>query len=435
MKRQFILFFLFVFPFALQADRYTDMAAKHLEWVKAGQVDSLLAHADAQLRAVLPASSIRTIWGQLTAQTGALKNQHEWKREHKDGLELATCLLEFEKARVDYRAVFNAQGQLSGISFTPAPLTASPNMQPEVPVKPLPDDVKEQDFTIKHNGVSLPGKLMMPCKTQAQTQWPVVILVHGSGPQNMDETLGPNKPFRDLAIALAQRGIATVRYDKRTKVYAQRTAEVSKGILNYDTETVDDALQALRQAARLPQIDTDRIYVLGHSMGGTLMPRIALRSELKIAGLIGMAAAARPFDEMLYDQVKYLSIHAGLSADSAAARARSFVKQMTDVFPPEYKAMQKSYDPLQAVKKLKNKPMLFLQGTHDYQVTEADLELWRQAVSNNPHVQMVLLTGLDHLMRELPAMATPDDYAQPGEMDKSVIDMIAHFVHTKGKNS
>ena len=108
---------------------------------------------------------------------------------------------------------------------------------------------------------------------------------------------------------------------------------------------------------------------------------------------------------------------------------------MTDVFPPEYKAMQKSYDPLQAVKKLKNKPMLFLQGTHDYQVTEADLELWRQAVSNNPHVQMVLLTGLDHLMRELPAMATPDDYAQPSEMDKSVIDMIAHFVHTKGKNS
>ena len=293
MKRQFILFFLFVFPFALQADRYTDMAAKHLEWVKAGQADSLLAHADAQLRAVLPASSIRTIWGQLTAQTGALKNQHEWKREHKDGLELATCLLEFEKARVDYRAVFNAQGQLSGISFTPAPLTASPNMQPEVPVKPLPDDVKEQDFTIKHNGVSLPGKLMMPCKTQAQTQWPVVILVHGSGPQDMDETLGPNKPFRDLAIALAQRGIATVRYDKRTKVYAQRTAEVSKGILNYDTETVDDALQALRQAARLPQIDTDRIYVLGHSMGGTLMPRIALRSELKIAGLIGMAAACR----------------------------------------------------------------------------------------------------------------------------------------------
>lgn len=73
MKRQFILFFLFVFPFALQADRYTDMAAKHLEWVKAGQADSLLAHADAQLRAVLPASSIRTIWGQLTAQTGALK--------------------------------------------------------------------------------------------------------------------------------------------------------------------------------------------------------------------------------------------------------------------------------------------------------------------------------------------------------------------------
>lgn len=433
MKRPFLILLCLLFPFALHADRYTDMAAKHLEWVKNGQADSLLAHADAQLRAVLPPASINTIWGQLIERTGAFKKQHEWKRNKKDGLELATCLLEFENARVDFRAVFNTQCQLAGISFTPAAMSDNVDeKQAEVVVKPLPDDVKEMDFTVKHKKISLPGKLMLPL--QHQGKLPVVILIHGSGPQDMDETIGPNKPFRDLAIALAQRGIATVRYDKRTKVYSSRVVEVSDGIVNYDTEVVDDALQALRQAAVMPQLDAKRMYVLGHSLGGTIMPRIAQRSEFTIAGLIGLAAAARPFDEMVYDQVLYLSKSAGLSADSAAARAQSFVKQLTDLLPPSYRAMQRSYAPLKTVQKLKNKPMLFLQGTHDYQVTETDLQLWRQAVSNNPHAQVVLLPGLDHLMRELPAMAKSSDYEQPGEMDAEVVDMIAHFVITGGQN-
>lgn len=103
--------------------------------------------------------------------------------------------------------------------------------------------------------------------------------------------------------------------------------------------------QALRQAAVMPQLDAKRMYVLGHSLGGTIMPRIAQRSEFTIAGLIGLAAAARPFDEMVYDQVLYLSKSAGLSADSAAARAQSFVKQLTDLLPPSYRAMQRSYAP------------------------------------------------------------------------------------------
>lgn len=433
MKRQLLILLSLLFPLVLHADRYTDMAAKHLEWIKNGQADSLLAHADAKLRSVLPPAAIHTIWNQLQERTGTLKKQHEWKREQKEGMELATCILEFEKASVDYRAVFNTQFQLVGISFTPTVATdGSVEENAKVAAKSLPDDVKEMDFTVKHKKVSLPGKIMLPL--QHQGKLPVVILIHGSGPQDMDETIGPNKPFRDLAIALAQRGIATVRYDKRTKVYGSRMAEVSNGKIDYDTEVVDDALQALRQAAALPQLDAKRMYVLGHSLGGTLMPRIALRSEFKIAGLIGLAAAARPFEEMVYDQVLYLSKSAGLSADSASARARSFVKQMTDILPPGYRAMQHSYDPLKEVKKLKRKPMLFLQGTHDYQVTETDFQLWRMALVQNPNVQMALLTGLDHLMRPLPAMARLEDYSTPGDISDGVIDMVSHFVLSDGKN-
>ncbi|KLU58747.1 hypothetical protein CEB3_c47640 [Peptococcaceae bacterium CEB3] len=51
---------------------------------------------------------------------------------------------------------------------------------------------------------------------------PAVVLVHGSGPADMDESIGANKPFRDIAEALSAKGIAVLRYDKRTKIYGKQ---------------------------------------------------------------------------------------------------------------------------------------------------------------------------------------------------------------------
>lgn len=173
----------------------------------------------------------------------------------------------------------------------------------------------ERDIVINHDGVSLPGTLTLPDNVEGHV--PVVVMVQGSGPADRDETIGPNKPFAELAQRLANMGIATIRYDKRTKVYGARTAEVSGGRIDYDTEVTDDAVQALKQAAALPEADTTRIFVLGHSLGATLAPRIATKAQSPIAGIICLAALARPFWDTVRDQIRYIATTQGLAAAEA----------------------------------------------------------------------------------------------------------------------
>ena len=133
-----------------------------------------------------------------------------------------------------------------------------------------------------------------------------MILVHGSGPNDRDETLGPNTPFRDLAHGLASRGIAVLRYDKRTFAHQQKL--VKEGLdktITIKEEVLDDVLATVAKARDLAGIDPDRIFVLGHSGGGSLAPVIAQRDG-KLAGIILLAAGSRPVEEGLREQLDYV---------------------------------------------------------------------------------------------------------------------------------
>src|SRR5690606_29657538 len=112
----------------------------------------------------------------------------------------------------------------------------------------------------------------------------------GSGPHDRDETVGPNKPFLDIARGLAAQGVAVLRYDKRTKARPQDYAD---GSVTIDSETTDDAVFAVAALREAPGIDPARVYVLGHSQGAMMAPRIAARSG-HVAGLVLLAAPARP---------------------------------------------------------------------------------------------------------------------------------------------
>ena len=84
---------------------------------------------------------------------------------------------------------------------------------------------------------------------------PGVVLVGGSGPVDMDETIGPDKPLRDLAHGLAAQGIAVLRYDKRTHDHAALVVQDKH--FDIDGEYTDDALAALKQLRATPGIDRD----------------------------------------------------------------------------------------------------------------------------------------------------------------------------------
>ena len=423
MKQILCLLLLWCGSMTANADRFTEMAGRHLEWIKTGQADSVLAHATPQVQAQLSAAMVQAIWKQLLTQAGQLEKQEAWSLTERQGMHVCQSVLRFERLPLQMNVVLNDELLLAGLTFTPAPATAT---QPATPGRTdAAEAFTEEDFVVKHVGIELSGTLTLPKDLSKPV--PAVVLVQGSGPQDRDETLGPNKPFRELAHALAARGIAVVRYDKRTKVYGARMAEVSGGQLTYDTEVVDDAVQALRQTAKLPQVDKQRLFVIGHSLGGTLVPRIAEKADTPLAGIIGWAALARPFRDALMEQLVYIARKQGAEA-TAQSQAEATAKQMMAALPREYVDFQQTYDPTTTAQRLKDLPMLFLQGGHDYQVTEADLRLWEKALAKQPKARCVLLPKLDHLLRELPEMACPADYLKEGKMDAEALRQITDFI-------
>ncbi|MDQ0188881.1 alpha/beta hydrolase family protein [Alicyclobacillus cycloheptanicus] len=143
----------------------------------------------------------------------------------------------------------------------------------------------------------LNGILTIPEETNGL--FPAVVLVHGSGPSNRDERVGNVAPFKDLAEGLSARGIAVIRYDKRTFVYGKQMRTDSG--LSVREETMEDAIRAANLLRSDPRIDADKIFILGHSMGGMLAPRIDAEGG-DFAGIIMMAGSPRKLEEILLDQ-------------------------------------------------------------------------------------------------------------------------------------
>ena len=137
---------------------------------------------------------------------------------------------------------------------------------------PLGLRAQEREVVVQTDTFRLPATFVAPAGGEGK--FPCVVMVHGSGPNDRDETVGPNKLFRDLADSLQAHGIASLRYEKRTRIYGAASLPAGRE-MDYDVEVVEDALSALRLAAAQPEVDGSRLFIVGHSLGAMLAPRIA----------------------------------------------------------------------------------------------------------------------------------------------------------------
>ena len=277
--------------------------AQHIyELFVAGQGDSIHAALNRELQEKLAPALFNDSFRQAEKMFGKSISKGEWKTDSAQGITIYYSDVEFERYNLRFLVAFDADGALNTIRLVPAPAVSTAQ-----PVAYDKTKMDERDITLGADGYKLPGTLTLPKRAVGSDvcRVPCVILVHGSGPHDRDETIGPNKPFRDLAWGLAERGIAVVRYEKRTKAYGAACVPAGRE-LDYDTEAVDDAVAIVEQVRALPELAPDSVYVLGHSLGGTLAPRIAGRSK-GLAGIIILAGLARSLEDALEEQFYYTS--------------------------------------------------------------------------------------------------------------------------------
>ena len=295
----------------------------------------------------------------------------------------------------------------------------------------------EKELEFSNLKYPLKGTLTMP---KGKDNVPLILLVHGSGPNDRDETIGGNKVFRDLAWGLASRGIAVVRYDKRTFAFADSVSEDSVTI--YD-EVVDDAVAILKELVQLPGIDTSRIILAGHSLGAMMAPLVAQRSG-EVDRLILLAAPARNFARAVTDQMNYFLENLQVdSADKAwiirikaeANRTEAFLEEGKDYpadsllfqLPPAYYRSLRGYDQLGLAGEL-NLPVLILQGKRDYQVNLTDYQLWQSRYSNSPNFQFKLYPRANHLFINGKGISSPEEYEKTGNVAEEVIQDISKWI-------
>lgn len=376
-------------------------------------------HFGGAVRDALPADKLSAAWKMLEKQAGRYHAIDGVKRTPAG----MTATASFERTKILVKVAYDEHDEVAGLFFAPETEWSPP------PYARL-DAVDELDVMVGDDP-ALPGNITMPKGTG---KVPAVVLIHGSGPGDRDEAIGGVRVFKDLALGLAARGIAVLRYDKRSRVSP-------KGIVTEKDEVLDPAATAIALLKKTPRVD--RVFVIGHSQGGNLAPRIAASSP-DIAGYVVMAGNTRPLQDLVVDQYSYF---ASLHPDSEELKkkveeAKDFKKAVEDpaLKPTDvpkspfgggvtgaYFLYQRGYDPVKTAKELAL-PLLVLQGGRDYQVSDKDFTRWQQGLAGATFATLKQYPAANHLFVAGTGAPNPEEYEKPAHVDEQVITDIATWV-------
>lgn len=388
---------------------------------------------DATMTRVMSPLKLRLTWNGMLLTTGSFESLGETRKEKVGAYDVVFVTTKFRRATLATKVVYDKHGKVAGLFFVPAEMAK----KYEPPTYSRPNTFKEVEVTFGSDEWQLPGTVSLP---KGDGPFPAVVLVHGSGPNDRDETVGANKPFKDLAGGLATLGVAVLRYDKRTKVHRTRLATVEH--FTVKEETIDDALAAAEMLRKHERINSKQVYLLGHSLGGYLIPRIATAdSSRSVAGFISLAGNTRPLEVLAWEQVNYVfGLDGALSKadEEKLADLKDKIEQVqafSDVTeskpvlgaPAAYWLDLREYKPHVEAASI-TRPFLVLQGERDYQVTMKDFANWKETLAARDNVTFKSYPNLNHLFIAGKGKSQPAEYQKAGNVAEEVVQDIAKWV-------
>ena len=422
-------------PEKAQACAVAATVAHHL---KVGDIAEVVAMLDHSIRDVDGiGDQLAGAWQQTVAPLGSVTEIHApvCGPANTRG-QVVTVGIECERGPFQLRVTVDSSGGIATLHFQPTPADGSHASWTPPPYAD-PAMFTEHDMMLESAGLAVEASLCMP--TVADAPVPAVVLLAGSGPSDRDSTVGGNKPLKDLAWGLASCGIATLRYDKIT--YADPESVLARTDFTAADEYIPHALAAINTLRDHLSVDGHRIYLLGHSQGATMAPRIAASADCAVAGLILMAVSAEPAHHAAVRQVRYLlsldpnsdSDHdPGLAAlirqaevvDSADLTESTSPADLPFGVPAHYWLDLRTYDLVATIATL-HVPLLLLQGGRDYQVTVDEHSRFAAALPDHIDVTTHLYPAGDHYLFAGSVPSTPASYREPHHVDPAVIADIS----------
>jgi pimeloyl-ACP methyl ester carboxylesterase len=347
---------------------------------------------------------------------------------------LVSFPVKFSQVTINVQFTIDSTDHVAGLYFRPADAPLPPEWQR--PIYSKPQTFHEIDVTIGADEWRLPGTLTMP---NGKGPFIAVLLVHGPGPNDRDETIYSNRMFKDTAEGLATRGFAVLRYDKRSNVYSQ---QMSGGSYTLQQDTVEDAVRALNLLRTEPGINPARIFVIAHSLGGYALPRIA-KQYGKLSGAVVLAGNARPIEDVVLDQATFTT-QSKVNLTQEDLRRYDLLKAEVEKvkklqpgaqdnppvvlgLPAAYLLDLKSYNPVSEIRSL-SMPILFLQGERDFQVPMKDFDTWKSGLAGRKSTTFKSYLALNHLFMAGEGKPSPTEYRVPSNVSAQVIGDIATWI-------
>lgn len=409
--------------------KLTNLSKQYAEEMAGGNFSNVVSNFSEDVKKKLNEDTLRETWEDVVKEIGKYENINDVSYKEENNMAVIDVILKYELNGLKLTLSYDSNNKVSGLLLNYSPIKEELSSS---------EKFEEEEIHIGKGDNKLDGILTMPKDTEKP---PVVIMVQGSGQSDMDETIGAaaNKPFKDIAHGLAENGIASIRYNKRYYQYPQTAPKD----MTIEDEVINDVNLAIELASNNKNINNEKIFVLGHSLGGMLAPQIAKENE-QVSGIISLAGSPRKLEDIIYDQnkdaINAMTDKSDKQKEELMKQVKSEVDKVKNLeeedksqtifgINSEYWISLNNINTSEILKEL-SIPMLFLQGEDDFQVyADVDYKQWQELCTGKDNAQFKLYPKLNHLFMKSNGKKDVTEYDIKGNVDDDVILDISNWIN------